>query len=138
MFENIDRRVEESTGLKIFDERGATTPEDEEEGLRWSLGDWKYQDFNSRDFSSGWRSFERAVLDVCMDEEEDEETFLTPTQDRFMRTVCRVLVRLQSERTFDVLNRTSDFTTYVADHDESDEDSWARLEMVRNEMEGKE
>ncbi len=132
-FDDICRSIEETLGKKIFSEDPPTTPEDEEEELRWSLGDWKHQGFNSKGFESGWRSFERAVLDACTDEEEDEETFLTPTQDRFMRAACRVLVRLESEGVFDVLNRTSDFRTYVADHDESDEDSWGRLEMVRNE-----
>ena len=42
--------------------------------LRWNMGDWKYQNFNSKSFDAAWSSLESSVLDICMDEEEDEET----------------------------------------------------------------
>ncbi len=99
--------------------------------LRWNAGDWKYQGFNSPDFDTAWEPLETIVSDICMDEEEDEETFLTPTQDRFMKSVCRVLVRLETAGAFDCLRQTENFKAYVADHDELESESWDRLASVR-------
>jgi hypothetical protein len=126
--------IEKVLGFKVYEDDSDTTPEEREKELRRSLGDWKYQGFNSDTFDSGWRSFERAVHESCVDEQEDEETFMTPSQERFMRMACRVLVRLESAGVLNTLNRTDDFKTFVADHDESDEKSWRRLDMVRNEI----
>src|SRR5262249_3751763 len=126
----IHRERSERLGLPL-EEEPKKTPEEEEVSLRWNMGDWKYQGFDSDNFSNGWDSFREAVSDACLDEEQDEETFMTPTQDRFMRTVCRAVIRLESEGAFDVLKRTDDFKTYVADHDESQEKSWNRLQEVR-------
>ena len=103
--------------------------------MRWSLGDWKYQGIKSGRFDAGWNAHEQAVTDACMDEDEDEETFMTPTQQRFMKAACRVLIRLEEAQVFESLNRTADFMTYVADHDEADNDSWERLSAVRRESE---
>jgi hypothetical protein len=102
--------------------------------VRWSLGDWKYQGFESGEFEKAWRRYARSVTEACMEEEEDERTFLKPTQDQFMRTACRVLVRLELTNVFESLRRTDDFKTWVADHDELDEESWGRLDSVRQQM----
>jgi Domain of unknown function (DUF4303) len=99
--------------------------------LRWSLGDWEHQAFNSPEFDRGWRRFQSRVLERCMMEEEDKDTFMTPTQARFMEAVCRVLVRLERKGAFEALNRTRDFTTLAIDHDESEADGRARLKAVR-------
>ncbi len=132
-YEKAKRSIEEALGMKVYEDESEMAPEKREIELRWSLGDWKYQGFNSDAFDSGWRSFEGAVHKCCVDEEEDEETFMTPTQDHFMRMACRVLIRLESAGVFNTLNRTHDFETFVADHDEWDEESWRRLNSVRNE-----
>ncbi|MBT4867623.1 MAG: DUF4303 domain-containing protein [Planctomycetaceae bacterium] len=100
---------------------------------RWNAGDWKYQGFNSTEFDDAWEPFETVVSDMCMDEEEDEDTFMTPTQDKFMKSVCRVLIRLDNTGIFDRLSKTVDFKTFVADHDELDSESWERLASVRTE-----
>ena len=115
-------------------EKPRKTPEEEEVALRWSLGDWKYQGFNSPKFKKIWNPFEVAVSDLCTDEQEDENTFMTPTQDRFMRAACRAVIRLESEGAFAVLKRTKDFKTYVADHDELEEESWSRLQAVGQKL----
>jgi hypothetical protein len=99
--------------------------------LRWNMGDWKYQNFNSKSFDAAWSSLESSVLDICMDEEEDEETFMTPTQERFMNSVCRVLLRLERTHVIDSLSRTDDFKAYAADHDEDESDSWNRIAEIR-------
>jgi hypothetical protein len=130
----IRRKLNATLGLPLDEGPPLKTPEEEEVSLRWSLGDWKYQGFNSVDFEKGWESFEEAVSEACSDEEQDEETFMTPTQDRFMRAACRAVIRLEMTGAFDALKRTADFKTYVADHDESQEDSWSRLQAVRQEL----
>ena len=107
------------------------TINDIKQSLRWNAGDWAHQGFNSGSFDSDLSEFESSVADATMDEEEDEETFMPPTQDRFMKSVCRVLLRLERTNAFDCLVRTADFRTFVADHDETDDDSWGRLKMVR-------
>ena len=127
------RRIEKTLGMKIYKDESKTLPEEREKELRWELGAWKYQGFNSDSFDSGWSSFERVVHERCLGEEENKETFMTPTQDRFMRIACRVLIRLELAGVFNTLNRTDDFETFVADHDESDDESWHRLNSVRNE-----
>jgi Domain of unknown function (DUF4303) len=98
---------------------------------RWELGDWHYQGFNSKAFERGWRQFQTAVIKRCMVEEEDEETFMTPTQSRFMEAACRVLIRLERDGSFDVLKRTANFATLAMDHDESESDARARLRRIR-------
>lgn len=105
--------------------------EENEERLRWSLGDWKYHGFNSNKWHTEWEPFQEAVSDACMDEEGD--SYSSPIHKQFMRAACRVLIRLESAGVFEVLRRTDDFKTWVADHDESDEDSWERLAAVRRE-----
>ncbi len=138
-FDQVNRDIEEKLGKKIFDEPEQTTPEEEAKELRWSLGDWKYQDFSwdSEILESGWDSFEQAVLDQCSEEqendEEDEETFMTPVQEKFMLSMCRVLIRLEGSKVFNTLKLTADFKVYVADHDEWEKESWSRLESVRNQ-----
>lgn len=109
-----------------------TTPSAE---LRWSLGDWKYQDFSSSAFKTAWERFERQVHDAAFPdvgyaEEKNEQD--RDTQERFLESVCRVVVRLEKQNAFDGLKRTDDFRTYVADHDEDEEESWERLNAVRN------
>jgi hypothetical protein len=69
---------------------------------------------------------------VCLDEEmsawgEEDEEF----SDCFMQTACRGMVALESSGVLEALNRTDDFMTFVADHDEPDEESWRRLESTR-------
>lgn len=132
-YEKFTRDIEEALGFNVCRNERDVAPEDREKEIRWEPGDWKYDEFNSDTFDLGWSPFARAVHEYCLEEEEDKGTFMTPTQDRFMRSACRVLIRLESTGVFEALNRTSDFGTFVTDHDESDEKSWRRLNSVRKE-----
>jgi hypothetical protein len=104
-----------------------------ERELRWSLGDWKYQGFNSETFEKSWDPFQELVSNAY---DEEEPADRTPTQERFMQSACRVLLRLESSNAFNSLQRTDDFQTLAMDHDESDSAAWERLEAVRVEMAG--
>ena len=130
------RKISESLGLEP--QLPSNDVEAEIESLLWSLGDWKYQGFQSQAFTDGWSPLESAVLTWCLesDEEEDPETFMTHTQVEFMRRVCHVMVRLEQDEAFDILNRTDDFKTWVTDHDEPEESAWDRLNEIRQEMLG--
>jgi hypothetical protein len=98
---------------------------------RWDLGDWHYQGFNSKAFDRGWRRFQTAVIKRCTVEEEDEGTFMTPSQSRFMEAACRILIRLERGGSFDVLKRTANFGTLAMDHEESASEARARLRRIR-------
>jgi hypothetical protein len=98
---------------------------------RWDLGDWDYQGFNSKAFDREWRHFQTAVTERCMVEEKDERTFMTPTQSRFMKAACRVLIGLERGGAFDVLKRTANFATRAMDHDESESEARARMRRIR-------
>ncbi len=107
------------------------------ESLRWSTGDWTYQGLNqgrdSSEFESRWEPFAEAVQSCCCEEDEDPATFMSPTQNRFMESMCRVAIRLESSGAFDSLNRAPNFKIFVSDHDEPDEEAWARLDAVRRQ-----
>ena len=109
------------------------TLEDIEQDLRWNAGDWKHQEFNSKEFNSDWRIFAEFILDKVDSEEEDPDTFMKPSQEIFMGMACRVVFRLQSIGAFDCLNRTPDFRVFVSDHEDLKEDAWNRLQRVRSQ-----
>lgn len=108
---------------------GTMTDQQLEDHLRWALGDWKYQAWTTDGFNDAWEPIETALMSAMQDEEDVdvEEQFA----DSFMQMACRAMVRLESSGSFDALQCTKDFATFVADHDELDEDSWKRLEAVR-------
>jgi hypothetical protein len=110
---------------------GGGSPAKSQRRSRWELGDWDYHGFNSKEFDRNWRQFQSMVTDRCMDEAEDDRTFMTPTQTRFMEAACRVLVRLERDGAFDVLRRTANFSTLAMDHDEPESAARARLRWVR-------
>ena len=106
---------------------------DWEAELRWALGDWKYQGdclgFGSDEFNAGWSECENLIVDSC---------WIDPCDDRkvqlnFLNSACRVALRLEHDDAFSSLKRTPDFAVYVADHDELEEISWARLNAIRRE-----
>jgi hypothetical protein len=105
--------------------------------LRWNMGDWEYQGFESREYGDQWKKYSDAVSENCTGEEEYPETFLGPTQRNFLEAVCRVAIRLVDSNAFAILRRTENFKVFVADHDESESDAWDRLNRVRCRMETK-
>ncbi len=143
VFGQMLRKIDEKFGKDVFAELSNQPPrtrEEYEQSLRWSLGDWLYQGFNSEEFDSAWKNFEDTICDALLEEEipdgegiDEDPLFKSPLQNQFLRSVCRVALQLESISAFDVLNRTDDFLVYVADHDEPDEDSWARLKSARRE-----
>jgi hypothetical protein len=115
-------------------------PRDERaKSLRWSLGDWKYQDFSDQAYEDGWESPQELVSDACspdFDEFDDDDAYdqhVESVRQTFLNTVCRALIQLENSQAFDSLNRTDDFQACVIDHDEDVEDGWARLKSVRGE-----
>jgi hypothetical protein len=130
-WEEIGRRMAERFGIP-YEPPPLKSVEENEDRLRWSLGDWKYHAFNSDQWHTEWEPFQEAVTDASMDEDDDDSSS-SELQTQFMRAACRVLLRLESAGVFEALQRTDDFKTWVADHDESHEDSWERLASVRRE-----
>jgi hypothetical protein len=109
---------------------GHLTIQDLEDKLRWALGDWEFQAFNSEAFSQAWEPIKEFLVDAILLDENDQRAEVFRTS--FMETACRCMIRVESEGTLDALPKTEDFKTFVADHDESDEDSWGRYEAVRS------
>lgn len=101
-----------------------------EEQLRWALGDWEFQAFTTEAFSEAWNPIEELLSDAAHENESEE------FREEFMAMACRAMLRVESQGGFGPLKRTSDFKTYVADHDESEEDSWSRLETIRDGLRG--
>ena len=125
---------EESYG----DSKPAAKPREERaKRIRWSLGDWKYQDFSNRAFEDGWAPFEQQFIEATtpdLDDFEDDDAFdkyIETVKEEFLRTVCRALIQLERAGAFNCINRTDDFRTCVIDHDESEGDGWQRLQSVR-------
>ena len=96
--------------------------------LRWNAGDWEYQGFNNETPSSAqweqtWSEVQESIASASLDDDDISE--------RFLESVCRVLLRLERSQEFLRINREPHFRTLVSDHDEDLQDSWARLERVR-------
>lgn len=102
---------------------------------RWSPEHWKYAGFASDEFRTAWAPYADRVLEARHDEPDWTSTDSGAIR-RFLRSVCRVLVRLERERVFDVLNRTAEFKGLVRNSWswESEEQAWERLASVRAEL----
>lgn len=118
-------KMREDLGLPTAD----TLATERAKQLKWRLGDWKYQDFSSAAFNAAWKPFEDQLCDAAFQNDDGARE----THRRFLMSVCRVAIRLEKLDAFTRLKRTDDFCTYVADHDETEEDSWERLNAVRTE-----
>lgn len=128
--EDLRRQVQRYL-KKWSDSYGQMTLGQVEDQLRWSLGDWRYQSIVTDRFSEAWASVERALMDMMAADETEDIDFLERFADSFMNCACRAMVRLEASDAFEALNRTEDFATFVADHDELAETSWHRLNSVR-------
>ncbi len=103
---------------------GQFTVEEIEDKIRWSVGDWEFQAFTTDGFSDAWEPIKQFLAGaIPWDDDKKIEEF----RESFMATACRSMVRLESQSILSTLSRTHDFKTFVADHDEPDQDSWARL-----------
>jgi hypothetical protein len=130
-FAEITRQMDKAMGRDPRPAPPKMSAKEFEKELRWSLGDWEYQGFNSKTFAKEWNKFEKAVRITCLDEVEDEKTFMTPTQDRFMRVACDVMIRVEASGALNALKRTAKFKTWVSDHDETESRSARRLAAAR-------
>lgn len=110
---------------------GHLTIQDLEDKLRWALGDWEFQAFTTEGFSDAWEPIEDFLMDAIPWDDEDDQK-IDGFCNSFMETACRCMIRLESQGILDSLSRTEDFKTFVADHDESDEDSWSRYDAIRS------
>lgn len=110
-----------------------TPPDERAKELRWSLGAWKYQDFNSPRFDQSWMPIQKQIRSAAFPDvvDESQERMRLALAQEFLKTVCRVLIRLESSGAFDSLNKTGDFQAGVFDHDEWEATSWERLDSVR-------
>ena len=114
----------------------AEMPDDDiEQELRWELENWEYDGFQSDAFDQGMEPFAEAVSATVESEEQaglqNEETYLTPTQELFLDAACRAVVRLESTGALDVLNKTDGFRVVVFDYDEPEDLLEARLARAR-------
>ena len=114
---------------------GQQSIEDIEKDLRWSLGNWEFQAFTTDGFSDAWQPIEHFLVDAIPWDDDDDHR-IQEFRDSFMETACRCMIRLESQGILNAFSRTNDFKTFVADHDESDEDSWSRLEAIRSRENG--
>jgi len=101
--------------------------------LRWNAGDWKYHGFNTEPpcaeaWERAWSATQDAIHSAFLDDEDEEEE----VPERFLESVCRVLIAMEDDGAFDRLTRDPGFKTLVSGHDESLADSWRRLLAVRN------
>ena len=102
--------------------------EDAERELCWSIGDWLLTDENSEDFQDVWDKYQTVISDEWLDQDESLEDTENCVSAKFLAMACRVAHKLNSEKAYDCSNRSEDFKYFVCDHDETDEDSWERME----------
>lgn len=109
---------------------GKQTLAELEDHLRWGLGDWEFCAGDTDGFSDAWEPLEDFLRDAFPLDDDDDEEDGRRFRKAFLATACRAMVRLETEGALNALNRTADFKTYVADHDETEEDSWNRLATI--------
>jgi len=104
--------------------------------LRWSFGDWEFQQYNTDGFNEAWNPvgafLTSSFPEFDIQNQEKCEQLIREFEDSFMETVCRSMVDLESQGILTALSREDDFKTFVANHDELDETSRDRLEKARN------
>jgi hypothetical protein len=99
--------------------------------LRWSSGDWKYTAFNTdppyaAPWEAAWAETQEMIHDAYLDDESAD------VPERFLVSACRVLIAMEKDGSLEPIVRAQGFKALVRDHDETLEDSWARLLRVRN------
>lgn len=96
--------------------------------LRWSLGDWESNAMTTDSFSASWQSVAHILANaIDWNSHEAIEKF----RANFMGTACRAMLRIEENGILNLLSRTDDFRSFVANHDESEDDSWERYNAFR-------
>lgn len=107
--------------------------EDVRAKIEWGFGDWKYQGFNvgSAAWEEGWSFAEEevsnAVSTIAMARKFEE---LSALRSKFLDMASRALLRVQRSDSVKTLRMESGFRVLCADHDESPESGFARLEAL--------
>jgi hypothetical protein len=120
--------IDKKLGLEI--KRETRSPVYYEQKMRWWTGEWKYMCFQSRAFEKAWAPYKDAI-EAASDEDSEESMDIDQIRKDFMAMACRVMVRLENTKILDMLPRTSDFRTWVSDHDELPGESSRRLARIR-------
>ncbi len=99
--------------------------------LRWALGDWEFNAMTTASFSNHWES----VADILTDSIDwDSDDGIEQFRADFMHAACRAMLRLEVDGILDLVPQTDDFRSFVADHDESEVESWARYNACREQQ----
>lgn len=99
--------------------------------LSWSLGDWEFNAMTTESFSASWESVARILADaIDWKSHEGIENF----RANFIGTACRAMLRLEENGILDLVSQTDDFRSFVANHDESEDDSWQRYNAYREKQ----
>ena len=120
--------IDKKLGLET--KRETRPPAYFEKERRWSIGDWKFMCFQSDAFEDAWAPY-KDVIEEAQFDSDDDETDPEEIKKKFMEMACRVMVKLEKTKALDGLPRTSNFGTWVSDHDELDSESIARLAAIR-------
>jgi len=98
--------------------------EELEDKWRWEAGDWGYFEINTWDiWKHKWWPIAKQIERYIEEDMSAAETF--------MRSACRVLLKLESAGLFKLFRATDYFAIWCADHDESLQDAKKRLDAVR-------
>ncbi len=107
-------------------------------GLKRNFGDWQYQGFNLE--QSSWDAIwgpHRMAVDEYISSDDTTDEDIDIFIEEFLRMVCRVLIQIERSGVLDsIIQRDEGFFSQVVDHDESEDEAIARLEVVRSLMEG--
>lgn len=115
--------------------------ESEHEELRWSIGDWEFMEDElvssdevvnptvdaAKGFIARIDELQPPAIEAKDTDNESAHDEINQMEQEFLRRMCRVAIRLETDNAFANLKRTPGFTIYVVDHDETDFDSWQRL-----------
>lgn len=106
--------------------------EEVETRLKWNPGDWEYANFNTKPpyedaWDAAWSDTQEAIAEATFDDDGED------IPEIFLGVACRVMIALERNDEFRLLQRDPAFATFVTDHDESQGDAWERLRMARHD-----
>lgn len=107
--------------------------EDVAAGIEWGFGDWKYQGINvgSAGWEDGWSSVEEEVANAVgaiVSARKFEK--LSALRSDFLGMATRALLRILDSDAVKTLCKERGFRVLCADHDESPESGFARIETL--------
>jgi hypothetical protein len=114
--------------------------EEDIEQLRMNFGDWKYQGVNlDLDYIKDWslwsnykkdiQSYFSSLFDMYESNKAIEES--QKFSELFLECIIHVLIRLENNGVFNLINRENNFITLVINHDEDEDEFMERMKSVR-------